>query len=66
LVSDRQALYELALLKIHLWHQHYVGHAESKKQVLAEARATLKRFVRSRTVFREKSRAAGKRIYNQM
>jgi len=39
-----QALYELALLKISLWHQQDEANLEQKKKYLAETRATLTRF----------------------
>lgn len=40
-----QALYELALLKIHLWRQQDDSNAEQKKKCLAETRATLTNFI---------------------
>ena len=40
-----QALYELALLKIHLWRQQGDSSAEQKKKYLAETRATLTNFI---------------------
>ena len=39
-----QALYELALLKIHLWRQQSESNLEQKKKYLADARATLASF----------------------
>jgi hypothetical protein len=41
-----QALYELALLKIHFWRQQDESNADRKKQCLADARATLNDFLR--------------------
>jgi len=40
-----QALYELALLKIHFWRQQEDSNAEMKKRYLAEARNTLNVFL---------------------
>lgn len=40
-----QALYELALLKICLWRQQDNSDSELKKKLLADARATLTRFI---------------------
>jgi hypothetical protein len=40
-----QALYELALLKIHLWRQRSDSNLEQKKKYLADARATLTSFI---------------------
>lgn len=40
-----QALYELALLKIHFWRQQDDSNPEQKKQFLADARATLTSFL---------------------
>ncbi len=40
-----QALYELALLKIHLWRQRSESSLEQKKKYLADARATLTSFI---------------------
>jgi len=40
-----QALYELALLKIHLWRQRSESNLEQKKKYLADARATLTSFI---------------------
>ncbi|MGD0573058.1 MAG: hypothetical protein ABSB11_08560 [Sedimentisphaerales bacterium] len=41
-----EALYELSLLKIHFWQQQDAANAEQKKKYLADARATLKEFLR--------------------
>ncbi len=41
-----QALYELALLKIHFWRQQDESNIELKKQFLADARAMLSSFLR--------------------
>jgi len=43
--GGRQALYELALLKIHLWRQQSESNLEQKKKYLADARATLTSFL---------------------
>ena len=40
-----QALYELALLKIHFWRQQSDENPEQKKGYLADARATLNSFI---------------------
>ncbi len=40
-----QALYELALLRIHLWRQRSGSNLEQKKKYLADARATLTSFI---------------------
>ena len=40
-----QALYELSLLKIHLWRQRSESNLEQKKKYLADARATLTSFI---------------------
>jgi len=40
-----QALYELALLKIHFWREQDESNAEQKKALLADARATLTSFL---------------------
>jgi hypothetical protein len=40
-----QALYELALLKIHFWRQQEESNAEMKKRYLSDARATLSNFL---------------------
>jgi len=40
-----QALYELALLKIHFWRQQSDENPEQKKKYLADARATLNSFI---------------------
>jgi len=42
--GGKQALYELALLKIHLWRQQSESNLEQKKKYLADARATLASF----------------------
>jgi hypothetical protein len=41
-----QALYELALLKIHFWRQQDESNVDRKKQYLADAKATLTGFLR--------------------
>ena len=43
--GGRQALYELALLKIRLWRQQSEANLETKRQYLAQARATLTSFI---------------------
>jgi hypothetical protein len=43
--SGMQALYELALLKIHFWRQQDESKADIKKQYLSDARATLNNFL---------------------
>jgi len=40
-----QALYELAILKIHLWRQQSESNPEQRKKYLADARATLMSFL---------------------
>lgn len=40
-----QSLYELGLLKIHFWRQQDESNPEKKKQLLADARATLTSFL---------------------
>ncbi len=40
-----QALYELAILKIHLWRQQNESNLQQKKKYLADARATLTSFL---------------------
>jgi hypothetical protein len=40
-----QALYELAILKIHLWRQQSDSNLQQKKKYLADARATLTSFL---------------------
>ena len=42
-----QALYELGLLKIHLWRSQDNANLEQKKKCLADARATLQHFIGS-------------------
>jgi len=41
-----QALYELALLKIHFWQQQDGSNVDRKKQYMADARATLSSFLK--------------------